>query len=80
MSERLIYEGRMAELKLKAAGLRTRLEGLRASICMALAKVRPVEEMDGPVVASQAVEFEAARAELLGVQAEMHDIQRILGR
>jgi hypothetical protein len=80
MSERLIYEGRLAELRLKAGELRTRCEGLRGAMCMHLAKVRPIEEMDGEVIASMGVEFGKARAELVTILGEMDEIKRILGR
>lgn len=80
MSERLLYEGRLSELRLQAEQLKTKLEGLREAIVTGLAKVRPIEEMKGEVAASQAVEFSEVQIQYREALAEMSEIRKILGR
>ncbi len=80
MSERLQYEGRLAETSLKAKEVRLRLEGLRDSLRLALDQFEPLENLEGEKVAALALEFRGLQIQYLELLAQERAICKALGR
>ncbi len=80
MNERLKFMGRLEERRLEAEQLKLRLRGLRDSIRDILDPFDAVEELQGDVLAAQAVEFAALQIRCREVLSEAAVIRRTLGR
>lgn len=80
MSERLKFQGRLAEKELEAKALKLRLKGLRESIRNQLDPFEEVGELDCAVVAEQAVEMASLQADYTAALAEIEAIKKALGK
>jgi len=78
--ERLMAAGQLAELKVQAEDLRIELRGLRDSIRVQLYEFRPVEDIDGQVVAEQSIRLAARLIDYREVRSQIEAIRRALGR
>lgn len=72
--------GQLAELKVQAEDLRIELRGLRDSIRVQLYEFRPVEDIDGQVVAEQSIRLAARLIDYREVRSQIEAIRRALGR
>lgn len=80
MSERLQYQGRLAEKDLAAEGARLRLQNLRNSLRQALDLFEPVESLDAGLVMALAADFAQMQADLKALLEEIAAIKKVLGR
>ncbi len=80
MNERLKFMGRLEERRLEAEQLKLRLRGLRDSIRDILDPFDAVEELDGDVLALQAMEFASVQIRCKEALSEMAVIRKTLGR
>ncbi|MDY7034542.1 MAG: hypothetical protein SV375_00040 [Thermodesulfobacteriota bacterium] len=80
MTERLKYQGRLAEKEMEAKKLRLRLTGLRDSLRDNLDPFVLIEDLNGELIAEEALEFTGTWAELRAVLATIDSIKNILGK
>jgi len=80
MSERLKFQGRLAEKEIEGKRLVLRINGLRDSLRNLLDPFEDVAELRGELIAQQAVELAGMQADLDGVSAEIAAIKKALGR
>ena len=80
MSERLKFQGRLAEKEMEAKKLKLRLEGLIESLRDQLDPFEMVKDLNGDVIADMALEIAAYRVEYLGVLDETKAIKKALGK
>lgn len=77
--ERLMAKGQLAELKVQAEDLRIEIRGLRDSIRVQLYEFRDVLEIDGQVVAEQAMKLAARLIDYRDVLGQIAAITKALG-
>ena len=80
MSERLKYQGRLAEKERRCRELKLRLEGLRDSIRDILDPFEKVEELKIEIAHSQMADMARTWTELKEMLAEIALIKKTLGR
>lgn len=80
MSERLKFQGRLAEKEMEAKKLKLRLEGLIESLRDQLDPFEMVKDLNGDVIADMALEIAAYRVDYLGVLDEIKAIKKALGK
>lgn len=80
MSERLKYQGRLAEKQQEAKSLKLRIEGLRDSIRDILDPFESVESLNMDVAAEQAFELAKLHIEYTRTLAEIAAIKKVLGK
>lgn len=81
MSERLMMEGKLAELKRKAFALRMKGKALCKYIAPAISPVLlEVEEMEIALAAQQMDELVMVQAELLTANSHIRELEKALGR
>lgn len=80
MSERLKWQGRLAEDELEARKLRLKIEGLRDGIRDKLDPLDEVGGLDADVVAEAAVALAVAHGDYLATLARIYKAKRLLGR
>ena len=73
-------KGILADKRLKALELQTKLMGLVLSIRSNCPQFVPVEDVPGNILAQQAVEFAAVQVEYMGLLSEVAAIEKALGR
>lgn len=79
MSERIKFQGHLADAELRERELRIKLEGLVSSLRDLLDPIADVGVLKGEIIAQQALEFGQARINLLAVRSEIERIKGILG-
>jgi len=79
MSERAKYRGYLAEAQEEERRLVLKMSGLRQSIRDRMDLVKDVGEIDGELIAQQAIEFRQAQIELTAKRAEIKTIKDVLG-
>ena len=79
MSERLKYEGRLAEASQAENRLRLRLSGLVRSLRDLLDPTEDVARLDGEQIADQALQLAMVKGELDAKMAEIGSIREVLG-
>jgi len=80
MSERLKFQGKLAEKEMTAKNLRLKIQGLVTSLRDALDPTEAAEELKADLIAAQALELAEAESSLKKVLAEIKAIKQILGR
>ena len=80
MNERLKFRGRLEEKKMEAARLNLRLMGLRDALRDKLDPFENVFDIDGDVIASEALEFAKVQGEYRAALAIIESIKKALGR
>lgn len=79
MSERLKFQGRLAEKELEAKKLKMRIEGLRDSIRDALDPFEKIENLKAHIVARQAVDLSEYHVQYRELLEEIDAIKKALG-
>lgn len=79
MTERIKFQGHLADAELRERELRIKLEGLVSSLRDLLDPIADVGVLKGEIIAQQALEFGQARINLLAVRSEIERIKGILG-
>ena len=80
MSERLKYQGRLAEKEQEERRLKLRLEGLVESLRDQLDPTIDVARLKGKLIAEEALQLAGILGELRAVQEDMEKIRELLGR
>lgn len=80
MNEFLKIEGRLVIMEREADDLKNRLKGLVKALRDNLDLMENVQDLDGDIIAAQAVEFARTRFEYLEILARIREAKRILGR
>ncbi|MBI4642488.1 MAG: hypothetical protein HY743_01835 [Deltaproteobacteria bacterium] len=80
MSELVKIQGYEARNKLERQEVRQRLAGLRAAIRELLDPIRPVDDLNWQVAASQALEGANLQIRLQELEAEAAEIRKALGK
>lgn len=73
-------KGLLADKRMKAFELRTKLDGLVLAIRHNFPQFVPVEEIRAEIGAQQAVEFAALQVEYRAILQEIFEIEKALGR
>lgn len=79
MSEKLEFRGWLLEKEEKVRALRLRLTGLQESLRGNLSLLRDVRDINGELVAQQAVEFRAVQIDLAALEAEIAAKKKAFG-
>lgn len=79
MTERLKFQGRLAEKELEAKELKLRIEGLRDSIRDALDPFAKIEDLKAHIVARQAVDLSEYHVQYKELLEEIRQIKKELG-
>jgi len=80
MSERLKYQGRLAEAEQAERRLKMRMDGLVRSLRDLLDPTEDVARLDADQIADQAMQLAAAAGDLRARTAEIAKIRDVLGR
>lgn len=80
MNERLKFQGRLQEKRMDAERLRLRLIGLRDALRDKLDPFEDVFDIDGDVIASEALEFAKTQGGYRAALAVIESIKKALGR
>lgn len=79
-NERLMMEGKLAELRRKAVNLRMKGKGLCRYIAPAISPVlMEIEEMDIALAAQQMDELVMVQAELITANSHIRELEKALG-
>lgn len=80
MNELLKYEGRLRRLELDAKSLKIKVDGLVLSMRGLLDQFAPIEDLQGEVIADQALSLANAQGEYVAVLAKIKAVEKALGR
>jgi hypothetical protein len=73
-------KGILADKRMKALELETKLKGLVLSVRQSFPLFVPVEDIPGDIGAQQAVEFATVQVEYMAILSEVAAIEKALGR
>lgn len=78
--ERIMQQGRLAELRQKAAALKIRMKGIKDTLRIKLIDYIHPEDLESEVIADQAIQLRAAHIDYMEIVREIQAIEKALGR